>query len=212
MAISSIGAYQKTYNSTTSETQKTDNAVNTPSAKEAAKDMGKLSTDRLELSDKSKEKLSEDTAVKNSGKTDRSAIVEYLKQDLADRKQRLIDLVQQSIHKQGAIHSNLSEDSIWQIFASGKFSVDEVSRAKAQEEISEDGYWGVNQTSQRLFDFAMSLAGDDVEKVKEMQKAFEEGYAMAEKAWGGKLPSICQKTYDAVQEKFQAYYDSMKTA
>jgi hypothetical protein len=57
----------------------------------------------------------------------------------------------------------------------------------------------------------MSLADDDMEKMEEMQKAFEKGYSMAEKAWGQTLPSICQKTYDAVQEKFQDYYDSKKT-
>ena len=49
---------------------------------------------------------------------------------------------------------------------------------------SEDGYWGVKQTSQRLFDFASALAGDDVDKMKEMQAAMEKGYKMATKAWG----------------------------
>ena len=36
-------------------------------------------------------------------------------------------------------------------------------KAQAQKDIDEDGYWGVKQTSQRLFDFASALAGDDVE-------------------------------------------------
>ena len=31
---------------------------------------------------------------------------------------------------------------------------------------SEDGYWGVKQTSSRIFDFAMALAGDDEEKMQ----------------------------------------------
>ncbi len=37
-------------------------------------------------------------------------------------------------------------------------------------------YYGVKQTSQRLFDFAAALAGDDVDKMKEMQKAMEKGF------------------------------------
>jgi hypothetical protein len=35
-----------------------------------------------------------------------------------------------------------------------------------------------------------------------MREAFKKGYAQAEKTWGGSLPEISQKTYDAVMEKF----------
>ena len=35
-----------------------------------------------------------------------------------------------------------------------------------------------------------------------MRSAFEKGYKQAEKTWGGKLPDISQKTYDAVMKKF----------
>jgi hypothetical protein len=211
MAISRIGTYQNTYASTVCETGKNSKATSSSAATEAGKDTSKVSADKAEISPQGKAKLAENTATSSSDKTDRSAIVEFLKQDLEDRKKSLIDLVQQSISKQGAVHSKRSENSMWKLFAKGNLNVDEASVSKAQEEISEDGYWGVNQTSQRLFDFAMSLAGDDTEKMEEMQKAFEKGYSMAEKAWGQTLPSICQKTYDAVQEKFQDYYDSKKT-
>ena len=54
---------------------------------------------------------------------------------------------------------------------SGNFTVDAATKAQAQKDIGEDGYWGVKQTSQRLFDFASALAGDDVDKMKEMQAA-----------------------------------------
>lgn len=37
--------------------------------------------------------------------------------------------------------------------ASGNFTVDAATKAQAQADIAEDGYWGVSQTSQRLFDF-----------------------------------------------------------
>ena len=35
-----------------------------------------------------------------------------------------------------------------------------------------------------------------------MRDAFLKGYEKAEKTWGGKLPEISKKTYDAVLEKF----------
>ena len=35
-----------------------------------------------------------------------------------------------------------------------------------------------------------------------MRKAFEKGFQAATGAWGSKLPSISQRTYDAVMKKF----------
>ena len=35
-----------------------------------------------------------------------------------------------------------------------------------------------------------------------MKNAFLKGYEQAEETWGGKLPEISQKTYDAVLAKF----------
>ena len=35
-----------------------------------------------------------------------------------------------------------------------------------------------------------------------MRSAFEQGYKQAEKTWGGHLPEICKKTYDAVMKGF----------
>ena len=35
-----------------------------------------------------------------------------------------------------------------------------------------------------------------------MREAFLKGYKKAEKTWGGKLPDISQRTYDAVLDKF----------
>ena len=61
---------------------------------------------------------------------------------------------------------------------------------------------------QRLFDFASALAGDDVDKMKQMQKAMEKGFKLATKAWGRDLPSICNDTLDAANKLFEDYYKS----
>ena len=75
-------------------------------------------------------------------------------------------------------------------------------KAQAQADIAEDGYWGVGQTSDRIIQFATALTGGDPDKIEAMRDAFKKGYAQAEKTWGGSLPEISQKTYDAVMEKF----------
>jgi len=87
--------------------------------------------------------------------------------------------------------------------------VDEATRLQAQQEISEDGYWGVEQTSGRIFDFAVALAGDDPDKLAEMKEAVIKGFKLAEDMWGGSLPSISQNTYDRVMERFDEYEKSL---
>ena len=39
---------------------------------------------------------------------------------------------------------------IWKFLAKGDFTVDAETKAKAQKDIAEDGYWGVEQTSDRI--------------------------------------------------------------
>lgn len=141
---------------------------------------------------------------------DRAALVKQLKADQASRKQSLVDLVQSMMGGQAksAAIAKGDKDSIWKFIASGEYTVDEATKKQAQEDISEDGYWGVKQTSQRLFDFASALAGDDVDKMKEMQAAVEKGYKLAAKAWGGELPEISKNTFDATNKLFDEYYKS----
>jgi len=146
---------------------------------------------------------------------DRAALVQQLKDDQAARKQSFLDMVTQMFQGQGKTFATAnatdSEDSIWKMLASGNFTVDAATKAQAQQDISEDGYWGINQTSQRLFDFAMALAGDDVDKMKEMQQAMEKGFKQATGTWGKDLPEISSKTFDAANKLFEDYYNSKNT-
>lgn len=150
---------------------------------------------------------------------DREALVKQLKSEQENRQKEFISLVQKMLHQQSTAaniagidldseSSEEDEDSIWKFLAKGDFTVDEATKKKAQEDISEDGYYGVKQTSQRIFDFACALAGDDVEKMKAMQKAFQKGYDEAAKAWGKELPDISKKTLEATNALFDAYYQS----
>jgi hypothetical protein len=139
---------------------------------------------------------------------DRAALVSQLKADEESRRSQLTSLVQQMLGKQASTYATASSTDIWQFLASGDYTVDEAAKAQAQQDISEDGYYGVKQTSERLFDFASALAGDDVDKMKEMQEAMEEGFKQATAAWGKDLPDICQQTLDAANKMFEDYYAS----
>ena len=142
-------------------------------------------------------------------KTDRSALVSQLQADLEKQKSQLLDIVRKTISGQG--NAIAHADDMWKFLASGEFTVDEETKKNAQEAISEDGYWGVNQTSDRIVDFAIALSGNDPSKAEELLDAFKKGFDEATKAWGKDLPDISQKTYDAVLSKFDAWKNGTYT-
>ena len=136
-------------------------------------------------------------------------LIAKLKADSDNRLQQLQSLVTNMFKKQGITIG--TADDMWKALASGNFTADADTIAKAKEDISEDGYWGVKQTSDRIFDFAQALAGDDEEKMKAMKKAVEKGFKEATKTWGKELPDISKNTYNAVMDKFDKYFSSKKT-
>lgn len=127
-------------------------------------------------------------------------VIAKIKADNDARVNQLQNIVNQLITKQATAYG--SANDIWSFLREGNFTVDPETKAQAQADIAEDGYWGVKQTSNRIVDFAIALAGNDNSKLEKMRDAFLKGYEQAEKTWGGKLPEISQKTYDAVMEKF----------
>lgn len=143
-----------------------------------------------------------DSNVKNS-KADRSALISQLKADQEAQKLQLFDIVKKTIAGQG--NAIAQADDMWKFLASGEFSVDKETKANAEKAIAEDGYWGVNQTSDRILDFAIALSGGDTSKAETLLDAFKKGFSEATAAWGKELPEISQKTYDAVLEKFEAW-------
>lgn len=143
-------------------------------------------------------------------KQDRSAIIEQMKVDLAERQQKMLDLVRNTLSGQVGSFATATDDEIWKKLASGDFTVDAATKKQAQEDISEDGYWGVKKTSQRLFDFAKALSGGDEAKMKKMQEAMEKGFKEATKAWGKELPEISKNTLDAANKLFDDYYAGLK--
>ena len=84
-------------------------------------------------------------------------------------------------------------------------TVDAKTIEKAKQDIDEDGYYGVNQTSERILSFAKAIAGDDPKKIQEMRDAVEKGFKKAEQMWGDKLPDISQRTYDKVMSTFDEW-------
>jgi len=145
-------------------------------------------------------------SINKMSKEDRANLVSQLKAEQETRQNQLVDIV--SSLMTGQSNALAKSDDIWKFLASGNFTVTPEVKAQAQRDIAEDGYWGVTQTSQRLFDFASALAGDDEDMMKKMESAMEKGFRQAMGAWGRELPEISQKTMDASRKLFSDYYSS----
>ena len=202
--ISQINSATVTYATTAAKTS--DKSIDTEKPK-------KTDTDTYERSADTSNAKKATYTINQKSEADRAAIVEKMKADQQHNLDNMQNLVKKMFEGQGKSYSLAAEDdSLWKFLASGDFEVDAATKAKAQEDISEDGYWGVKQTSQRLFDFASALAGDDEEKMKEMQKAIEKGFKEATSAWGRDLPEISTQTLDATNKLFEDYFSSKSSA
>lgn len=189
MAINSINNYA----STAASTVATDSKASSKKTESSKNDTATGVIYEKGSSDKSS----------SSQKTQNSALIAKMKADSDNRISQLRGIVEQMMSKQGAAIGKA--DDMWSFLAGGNFTVSADVKAQAQADIAEDGYWGVNQTSDRILDFAKALSGNDKSKAQELADAFKKGFDQATKAWGGKLPDISQQTYDKVLEKFDSW-------
>ena len=157
------------------------------------------------------EKNSDKVSTGNTvSKKPNTALVAKMKADAEQRTSQLRSIVEKMMTKQGAAIGKA--DSMWRFLADGKFTVDAATKAQAQADNAEDGYWGVEQTSDRILDFAKALSGNDPDKADELLEAFKKGFKQATGSWGKELPDISQRTYDAVVEKFDNWKNGTTSA
>ena len=107
-----------------------------------------------------------------------------MKADSDSRISQLRGIVEQMMSKQGVAIGKA--DDMWSFLAGGNFTVSADVKAQAQADIAEDGYWGVNQTSDRILDFAKALSGNDKSKAQELADAFKKGLRSGYQSLGWK--------------------------
>lgn len=179
----------------------------------AAKTSGKETANETEKSANKSEGVvyERDSSTKNTNYVKKnSALIKQLQADTDARLSQMRSIVEQMMSKQGSAIGKA--DSMWRFLADGNFTVSADVKAQAQKDIADDGYWGVEQTSDRIVDFAKALSGGDSAKADKMIAAFQKGFEQATKSWGKKLPDISQRTYDAVMKKFDAWKNGTETS
>lgn len=172
------------------EKKNTESVVDTTLAEGAAAEY-----EKSEVSDK-----------KQTAKYD-AATIEKMKAEAEMKTAQLRSLVEKMLLKQGQKFTTLAD--AFDMIKEGTIEVDDETAAEAAKEVADDGYWGVEQTSERLFSFAKALAGNDPTKADSMLEALQKGYDQAAKQWGGELPELCQKTLEAAQKKLADWRDGV---
>lgn len=136
-----------------------------------------------------------------------AATIEKMKAEAELKTAQLRSLVEKMLLKQGQKFTTLTD--AFDMIKEGTIEVDDETAAEAAKEVADDGYWGVEQTSERMFSFAKALAGNDPTKADSMLEALQKGYDEAAKQWGGELPEICQKTLEVTKKKLTDWRDGV---
>lgn len=177
--------------------KKTDNTSNTTKAADTAAVYEKTTTEKKDSANK----------IYN-----RDAVVAQLKADQENRAASMQNLVEKLLGKQKGTFDLANSTNLAATFRHAVQFASPEDIAKAQADIAEDGYWGVNKTSDRLVSMAIALAGGDTDKADELKNAITKGFKKATAAWGEKLPQLCQDTYDAAMKKMDDWKNGVTTA
>ena len=186
--INNIFNVSTTYVSTLKDTKKNNN-------KDVEKEVKSSQTDKTQnITDSYDKKVSD-----NERKKQVSYLINQAEQQTKNFEKLISSIFSKQSNKVGLV--NMYYDGNLKSFYQN-LTVDAKTIEKAKQDISEDGYYGVNQTSERILSFAKAIAGDDPKKIQEMRDAVEKGFKKAEQMWGDKLPDISQRTYDKVMSTF----------
>lgn len=103
----------------------------------------------------------------------------------------------------------IDDKNLYDIGYIGKPIMD-LSPQEATDLVSENGFFGITQTSDRVSNFVFSFAGDDLEKLQKGRDGIVKGFDEANKMFGGNLPEISYKTQERTLALLDAKIESLK--
>jgi hypothetical protein len=88
--------------------------------------------------------------------------------------------------------------------------ITELSPDEAKELVSDEGFFGITQTSDRVANFVFNFAGDDLELLQKGREGVVQGFEEANKLFGGQLPEISHKTQERTLALIDEKINSLK--
>jgi len=76
--------------------------------------------------------------------------------------------------------------------------------------LSDEGFFGITQTSDRVANFVFSFSGNDVELLQKGREGVVQGFEEALKMFGGELPEISYKTQERTLALIDEKINSLK--
>lgn len=93
----------------------------------------------------------------------------------------------------------------------GTVNLETITPEEAEELVADDGYFGVEKTAERIFNFAVGVAGGDPGRIDVIKEGVTNGFEEALEAFGGELPDISYDTFDAVINKLDDWAGSTES-
>lgn len=136
---------------------------------------------------------------------------------------RSLEFVQNNTEAQDMLQKIFNNEEVFNFLDGGKASngldlkdigyegkeITKLTPEEAKELVSEEGFFGVEKTSQRVADFAIGISQGDIEALKEARSGVVRGFEEAEKLWGGELPEISYETQERTLELIDEKIDEM---
>lgn len=88
--------------------------------------------------------------------------------------------------------------------------ITELSEDEATQLVSNEGFFGVNETSKRVSDFVFNFSNDNLEIIEQAREGIVKGFEQAQELWGGELPQISHDTQAKTLEIIDARINELK--
>ena len=206
MAVNGIGGGLSAYTQYQSMAATAKKSEDTAKAADKDADNGvsvEFSEEALAAAESAKE--TKETSEADEKQAARDALIKSLNEQLDAHTQQMQNLVNQLLGGK----QNTEGWSLAETYRQVAQAADPETIEQAKKDIAEDGEWGVEKTSERMFQMAKALSGDDPTKADEMIAAVQKVLKQATQAWGEDLPEISQKTVDATIKKLQDWRDGL---
>ncbi|WP_026507692.1 hypothetical protein [Butyrivibrio sp. MC2013] len=131
----------------------------------------------------------------------------------ANRAESFARLVSTSICNQFNAYTKANNNTLWGTVSGGKFTIDKSAKNQAKRDVASGGYWSCEETSDRLFDYALTMAEHNPAMLIDFSNAASTGFEQAKSSIKDDLPGLCSDTLEALKQKFEeriSSFDSVR--
>lgn len=136
----------------------------------------------------------------SADKAESTTSVDTLLEEQENRKLQLLEMVRDVVTDQANSKYSFYRTNDEILDLNDLIAVD-----SASSPLEEDDVWGIQAVADRIMSMAESFVGQDSGMFETIKQAVLDGFADAEKKWGGELPQICQDTMKEINSRFDKW-------